>query len=396
MIGIRGFKFEIDTRFKDNKRNITIINREYRIDKRGIRRKWYQYNCNKCGYSEGWIEESHLNNGEGCPCCSTPIKKVLLGINTIYDTDNYLIAEYGLNKEFAQTHSIGTTKKGRFVCKDCGCVKYAIPHNVKHNKSIGCSCGDNFSYPEKFMFNVLKQINIDFITQLSESTFKWCNKYKYDFYIPSTNTIIETHGEQHYKGSTRGRCLKEEQENDTLKESLAKENGIKNYIVIDCRISDMDFIKENILKSKLKTLFDLSIINWDLADEYAWKTNLRKEVCDYWNNKKDYETTKDLAKIFNLNRSTITLYLKKGHDLKWCEYNPQKERIKNLNKCGKNSKKIEVFKNGKSLGLFKSVSEVCYKGVDDWGIKFSKGNISEVCNGRRNNHKGFTFKYISN
>ena len=48
-----------------------------------------------------------------------------------------------------------------------------------------------------------------------------------------------------------GRTLEEEQENDELKKSLAIKNGIKDYLVIDCRESEMEFIKSNILKSQL-------------------------------------------------------------------------------------------------------------------------------------------------
>ena len=55
---------------------------------------------------------------------------------------------------------------------------------------------DGISYAEKFMINVLKQLKLDFKKQLSCSTFKWCKKYRYDFYFRYKNEyyIIETHG----------------------------------------------------------------------------------------------------------------------------------------------------------------------------------------------------------
>ena len=49
------------------------------------------------------------------------------------------------------------------------------------------------------MFNLLKFCDIDFI---QEKSFDWdVEKYKrrYDFYIPSLNTIIELNGKQHYE-----------------------------------------------------------------------------------------------------------------------------------------------------------------------------------------------------
>lgn len=47
LLGIRtnDFKIEIGTNFKDDKRDITIIDREYRTDTKGVKRKWYKYKC---------------------------------------------------------------------------------------------------------------------------------------------------------------------------------------------------------------------------------------------------------------------------------------------------------------------------------------------------------------
>jgi len=58
-----------------------------------------------------------------------------------------------------------------------------------------------------------------------------------------------------------GRAVEEEIENDRIKKELDINNGIKeeNYIVIDCRCSDVDFINNN----KLNSLFDLSKIDWN-------------------------------------------------------------------------------------------------------------------------------------
>ena len=135
---------------------------------------------------------------------------------------------------------------------------------------------DGISVPEKFMWNVLKELNIEFKTQLNKRDFDWCQNYKYDFYIPSLNMVVETHGGQHYeKGfeSCNGRNLKEEQLNDRLKKELALNNNIKNYIVVDCRKSELEWLKENIIK-ELDRYFDLSNIDWNLA----WNNSLKNLV----------------------------------------------------------------------------------------------------------------------
>lgn len=68
------FKIKTNDIIKDGKRDLTIIDREYRNKERENGRieiqKWYKYKCNECGY-EGWITEgSLLGQGTGCACCT--------------------------------------------------------------------------------------------------------------------------------------------------------------------------------------------------------------------------------------------------------------------------------------------------------------------------------------
>lgn len=44
---------------------------------------------------------------------------------------------------------------------------------------------------------------------------------------------------------------------DEDKEFIAKQNGILEYIVIDCRYSNYEWIKNSILASKLNQIFNL-------------------------------------------------------------------------------------------------------------------------------------------
>ncbi len=85
-------------------------------------------------------------------------------------------------------------------------------------------CGDGISYGEKFVYSMLCELNIDFITQLSHITFSWCEKYKYDFYIPSINTIVEVHGRQHYFDEESAKPL---EKNTKFEFSIVTKNDIK-------------------------------------------------------------------------------------------------------------------------------------------------------------------------
>ena len=380
----KDFKVNIGDVFnKDDKRDMVITDKEYKKDKNGINKKWYKYTCNKCGWTEGWIVESDLLRGKGCSCCAN--RTAVLGINTIWDTDRWLCS-LGVSEEDAKTHTRSSGDKVVVTCPECGKTKDISINNIYNKKSICCTCGDGVKYPEKFMTSVFEQLDIEYIFQLTKTTFDWCEDKRYDFYIPSLNTIIETHGRQHYEDCTWSKA-KDVQENDSIKYELALQNGIKDYIVIDCRYSDKEWIKNNILSSKLNELFDLEKkINWNKCEEFALKNNKVKEVCEYWNDRQEWETTATLAEIFGLSKNTIIDYLKRGTKLGWCEYDAKKER---------GGKRVAMYDlDGNFIMEEYSTHELARRFFAETGIKLYDSAISEVCNGKRKHHKGYTFKYI--
>lgn len=228
--------------------------------------------------------------------------------------------------------SYGSQKKVFIKCPNCGKEKLLNFNSFRKN-GISCfRCSDGISYPEKVMYNLLKKLGADFIYQFNNTNKNWCSNYKYDFYIQSLNCIIETHGIQHYQKSFEtcgGNSLQYEQQNDILKEKLAKQNNIKYYIVIDCRYSNIDYIKNNILKSELTELFDLSKIDWLEIDKQS-QNSLVKQACDLWSN--GIHNTREIGNLIKVDRNTVARYLKQGTKLNWCIYNAKIENIKAHNK----------------------------------------------------------------
>lgn len=396
------FKIEIGVILKDNKRDITIIDREYRVDKNGKTLKWYKYHCNKDNY-EGWMVESSLFFGCGCSVCCSASKTVVKGINDIATTHPHLI-KYFKNIKDAYKYSFGSGKKVWLICPDCGFEKLCtICSFISQNFSCE-QCGDGISYPNKFMFNILEQLNINFTTEYSP---KWCkyefkNRIKqgsYDFYIPSMNLIVEMDGGWHNNDNTISKQTTEESINiDNIKDSLANQHDIE-VIRINCDYKDIclrfEYIKDSILNSKLNELFGLNIVDWISCERYSYK-NIMLEVCEYWNKKKEYETSNSLTKYFPLRKVTIQKYLKQGSKIGLCNYNPKNEMIKNGKNNGKaNGKQIEIFKDGISLGVFESAPELERQSEKLFGVKLNSKNISAVCNGKRNHHKGFTFSFTT-
>ena len=391
-------KIKIGSIFKDSKRDIEIIDIQYKKNNRGQKYKYCKYICNKCGWKDGWARESSIRNGVGCACCNgTTLVK---GINDIPTTNPEVIKFFQGKKEEAQLYTKGSHKKIYPICPDCGRIKdkKMEVNKICIYKSIGCICNDKVSFGQKYIFKLLCQLSVNFKQEVS---FNWCvfkdfkNKGKkhkgiYDFVIEDKNIIIEVDGAFHRNDNKMSGQTKEESKYiDYEKDKLANKNG---YKVI--RISDENNFKNNILNSELSLFFNLNNIDWMECEIFGTK-NLTKEVCNYWNNKKENETTHDLEKIFMLSRSAIINYLKKGSKLGWCNYNSKEEMKKSALKNGtSNCKRVEIFKDNLSLGIFESCHELERISEQRFKNKLGFSMISAVCRGDRKQYKGFTFRYI--
>lgn len=172
-------------------------------------------------------------------------------------------------------------------------------------------CGDGVSYPEKFMRSVFDQLGIKYIKQANKSIagFEWAMSYRYDFaFCVNKNWfIVEADGGFHrYQADI-----------DRKKDILATSNGFE-MIRIDCdygHYDKMEFIKTQILNSRLADIFDLTAIQWDKCNKYATSTII-KTVCGLWENTN--LSIKEIAEIVHLARPTIWRYLKDGLRLGLC------------------------------------------------------------------------------
>lgn len=232
------------------------------------------------------------------------------------------------------------------VCPTCGELsrKLISPNRLYSTHSIGCVCNGGIKYPERFMCSLLTQLNINFIFHARESDVGFKTDKEYDFFIKEKNLIIETHGGQHYKSNSWA-SYESTHENDIIKKKDAILNGIRNYIEIDCRKSNMIWIKKSIMESILPEVlyFKENDVNWKQCDENA-QQNIIKEVCDYYNSV--YMKVSDIAEHFSLHVDTIDKYLKKGNELGWCNYTTDNNA---KYPC------VVIFKNNSSIIAVKNV-----------------------------------------
>lgn len=334
----------------------------------------------KCGHEWDTIVR-HRSKGTDCPYCSNVI--TLKGFNDMWVT-NPELASLLANPEDGYKYMQNSHKKLDWKCPKCKeIVKNKAIRSI-NNQGLSClKCVDGKSYPEKILTNVLNELDIEYE---NEKTFKWSKGKRFDFLlsINSSSIIIEIHGAQHSvdRGFERtgGRTIEEEQANDKFKEELAKENGIEHYIVIDARYSDFEYIKNNILDSELSKLINLNEINWTKINNLS-ESSIVKIVCDLWND--GFKSIKLICEKSNLNRNTVSRYLKRGNLLGWCDY-------KNINGAEYTKRKVvRMSLDGNVVVKYSSITDAKIKN----NFKHHSG-ISRVCRGITKSYKNYLWMYL--
>ena len=305
-----------------------------------------------------------LLRGSNCPVCANKtIGNAPDYKNSIWASVHRSYFEQFLSEEQMQSHTPYSCKKVYAICPDCGCRKHIVVEQLL-TQGLGCICGDGQSYPNKFVYNILKQLDINV---KPEYVPLWNRNIRYDDYLLDYDVIIENHGAQHYKSSlslTR-RTLSEEQQNDTIKQQLALEHGVKHYVVLDCRESSVEWIKQSIMQSVLPKLLEFRAedINWTQANEYA-TCSLVKLSAELFNEGK---TIACIADKFQVTKPTVTRWLKKADQLGWCKYTPR-PKVKSVY-CNELNKIFpSIVAASKELNIWGTSIINCLKGRWDYTI----------------------------
>lgn len=304
--------------------------------------------------------------------------------NTIQLADNSLLKnhpEMFYNWDFEKNDELGldvykvtkgSNKKVHWKCQYGHTWIKTVNAQVRNNQ---CKfCNDGFSTPEKIVYLVLKDSKVNFIY---EKSFEWSNRKRYDFFLPDHNTIIEVHGMQHYedKGfkNLGGKSLQDEVENDKYKILLAQENGIHNYIVIDARYTDFEFIKENLIKSKLSKIINLST-DWEKIKASS-RESVYIQVCNLWiSGINDLRTISETTK---LPEWKISRYLRRS----------KKEKLTNYDVYMKGKQPIvQLSLDGKYINTHTSFNSTG---------KIKRNSVVACADNKAKSHAGFIWLYKS-
>jgi hypothetical protein len=274
------------------------------------------------------------------------------------------------NPDDGYRYSYGSCEKVAWICPDCDFViKDKFIYDVVW-QGLSCPmCSDGVSYSNKFMLSALCQMQVDCIPEYNFNG----SVYKYDFYIPSTKTIIEMHGGQHYEECNNFyKTFSEIHKNDVKKYKFAINNGIENYIVIDSRKSDINYISKNILSSLMSDLFHLNDIDWQECGRYA-SSSLVKVCADMYNQQK---TVEKISLTLKYSKTSIRNWLKMATEIGFCNYIPSKGFLKD-------KKSVICMEMNK---VYNSVSSTKQDG-------FCPSQVSACCRYEQKTHKGYHWQF---
>ena len=277
---------------------------------------------------------SMISSKYNCPCCSG--YQVYRGYND-FNTKRPELAQYLVDYQDGYKYTEWSSEELEWKCPSCGNImKKKISYISKYG--VTCPrCDDGYSYPNKFIYNSLLQIEnqLDFLDR--EYRPDWCKyKYKdkncygiYDIYFEKNNKkfVIEMdgglgHGNRSYTNSKTNRD--ELIFRDKEKDRLASEHDIK-VIRIDCNYETNDryqFILNNILKSELSNILDLSKVDFNQSNTQSQQSLFIKAV-ELWNLG---ENISQIKSELHIHESTVTSYLKSALKYNMCDYSVKESR----------------------------------------------------------------------
>jgi hypothetical protein len=145
----------------------------------------------KCGHQFDTKPCNHINNSSGCPKCNGGVLKTgedfIRNAKKVHGNDRF---------DYSKVNYVRSNQKVIIVCCKCGGNFSQKPNS--HLNGNGCPQCLEFS-GERTIRLFLEENKIDYVSQYAPKGLKHRRQLKFDFYLPSYNTIIEYDGQQHFR-----------------------------------------------------------------------------------------------------------------------------------------------------------------------------------------------------
>lgn len=240
---------------KFNRLTVLKYNENY-TRKKNNGRRYYDVECDCENHTIFTVSGNSLRTGntKSCGCLNQEII-VQHNKNRAKDITNQI---FGYVKAL---YSTGTSKNNGIIwhclCLRCG-NEFETPIGYLTSKDVQ-SCGCLISTGEANIQRLFQENNIQFKAQktFNDLINEKGNKYRYDFYLPEYNRLIEYDGKQHYKYTNHGWNTKENfekvQQSDKVKNEYALSHNIplvripyweRDNITLDILLGDKYLIKD--------------------------------------------------------------------------------------------------------------------------------------------------------
>lgn len=362
------------------------------LGKYRIRKEKIEVQDIRCGHIYKALP-SNILTGHCCPYCTG--RSVLEGFNDVASTNPEMI-ELFANIEDSKKYTANSHKKVLMKCPECGHEEMKSIKGV-HTQGFSCSyCSDGISYPNKYARAFLKQFDLDVLTFEFSPEWEELGARRYDNYFEYNGKkyILEMDGDLHYKESGFRGSLSDVQANDMEKDLIAIAHQVIP-IRIDCRKSQSDYIKNNLLNSELSNVLNMSHVDWNKCNEFA-SSNFLRYTCDFYIKNKYDMTYGEFAKYFNINITTFSTYKKRWSELGWInEDKDEKSLLRSIHSKSKRSIPVSVYDIANNhIKDFNSCSSAAHYMSAFYNKKFNNETISNrVKYSQDKLYNGFYFKH---
>lgn len=296
-----------------------------------------------------------------CICQKCSGNRLYVGKNDLWTTDSD-IARMLKDPDDGYKTTRCSGKKFDWICPDCGCeIKQKSVYNTISNGLVCPLCSNTRPLGHRIVNAILAELGIEFI---NEKSFYWGDGKSYDIYIESMNCIIEVNGIQHYEecgfNNISGMTLEQEIANDKYKKNLAINNGIKHYIYIDSRKSDIDFIIQSIKNNQdFNSLFNIENISWTNVINNSSTSDVIT-IRDLYNQGK---TVPEIQNVVHLSDTVIQRKLHALTEYGLCDYKGVEECFKPVVCLNTKEEFMNLQEAGKAYNIDPNGISFCCRGL---------------------------------
>lgn len=214
----------------NNNKNLEFIkfSYEYRNNNKEHKRLKVYYKCLLCGeITDIFIQDIHNKNNIICQYCNLDGHRINLNVIKKRVNEKY----QGKFDIIPQDYKNGQ-KTIKVKCS-CGFIFKTTLNSLLRDRGRLCpKCQSGYSKAAYNIYKILKENKENFVI---EKTFDWLPKYRYDFYLPDKNLVIEYMGEQHYVWTKFFHKTKQDFLNQCSRDKIKREKSLShgiNYLEI--------------------------------------------------------------------------------------------------------------------------------------------------------------------